>query len=307
MQLDIIGDVHGHADALEALLHKLGYHESNGAFRHPGGRHAAFLGDLVDRGPSQVRSVAIARAMIEAGTARIVMGNHELNAIAYATPHPTRPGDHLRSRQGTNVTNHAAFLAEVGGPDSPRHREFVRFFAAMPLWLDLGGLRIVHACWSAADRMALARHVDAGNRLTEAGLTAALTKGTPAHAACEILLKGPEIRLPRGISYRDGQSARRKTTRTRWWDAGASTMRTGVVERSVADRLPDDPLPRHCRIALDDPAPVVFGHYCLQVVPHLLSPRRTCLDFCVARGGALCAYRFDGEPDLDPAKLVWVG
>jgi hypothetical protein len=31
----------------------------------------------------------------------------------------------------------------------------------------------------------------------------------------------------------------------------------------------------------------------------------TCLDFSVAADGDLAAYRFDGEPHLDPANLVW--
>ena len=32
--LDFIGDIHGHADALEALLRRLGYVEDNGCYRH---------------------------------------------------------------------------------------------------------------------------------------------------------------------------------------------------------------------------------------------------------------------------------
>ena len=272
MRFDIIGDVHGHADALEALLQRLGYRVAGGAFRHPGGRQIVFLGDLVDRGPQQVRAIGIARHMIEAGSALIVMGNHEFNAIAFATPDPQRPGDHLRPRRGSSVDHHAGFLAEVGGVDSPRHRELIAFFSTMPLWLDLDGLSIVHACWSGAHLAALAPHVDGENRLTGPGLLSALTKGTAAHLACEILLKGPEILLPPGIAYRDGQNSRRKTTRTRWWDAAATTVRAAAVERSVAEFLPDDPLPPDARIVLDERQPVLFGHYCLGDRPHLLTP-----------------------------------
>ena len=55
--LDFIGDVHGHCDELRALLQKLGYEESMGAFRYPGGeRSVVFLGDYIDRG-SQSREV----------------------------------------------------------------------------------------------------------------------------------------------------------------------------------------------------------------------------------------------------------
>ena len=55
---DIIGDVHGCADELEALLAKLGYLVSWQASEDgrctvipPPGRRAIFVGDLVDRGP----------------------------------------------------------------------------------------------------------------------------------------------------------------------------------------------------------------------------------------------------------------
>src|SRR5918911_2165480 len=49
---DIIGDVHGCADELEELLTDLGYAaDAEGAWRHPEGRKAVFVGDLVDRGP----------------------------------------------------------------------------------------------------------------------------------------------------------------------------------------------------------------------------------------------------------------
>lgn len=32
---DLIGDIHGHADALQQLLKKLGYSRQNGVYRHP--------------------------------------------------------------------------------------------------------------------------------------------------------------------------------------------------------------------------------------------------------------------------------
>jgi hypothetical protein len=51
---------------------------------HPD-RQAIFVGDLIDRGPRQVESVEIVRSMVDAGAAQIAMGNHEFNAIAYAT------------------------------------------------------------------------------------------------------------------------------------------------------------------------------------------------------------------------------
>jgi hypothetical protein len=48
---DLVGDIHGHADALHRLLHELDYSEVEGLFRHPL-RKMIFIGDFIDRGPS---------------------------------------------------------------------------------------------------------------------------------------------------------------------------------------------------------------------------------------------------------------
>lgn len=69
-------------------------------------RQAIFVDDLIDRGPKQIESVRIARAMVTADSAQIVLGNHEFNADAYATPDGN--GDHLHpssARTTTSPTN----------------------------------------------------------------------------------------------------------------------------------------------------------------------------------------------------------
>ncbi len=82
---DLIGDVHGCADELEALLRTLGYavvdreeapHPVD-VWAHPDGRKAAFVGDLVDRGPRILDTLFLARAMVRAGHALCVPGNHD--------------------------------------------------------------------------------------------------------------------------------------------------------------------------------------------------------------------------------------
>jgi len=42
---DLIGDIHGHADALERLFQQLGYARQKGVYRHPE-RQAIFLGGV---------------------------------------------------------------------------------------------------------------------------------------------------------------------------------------------------------------------------------------------------------------------
>jgi protein phosphatase len=75
---DIIGDVHGCEAELADLLDTLGYQPAeDGARRHPDGRTAVFLGDLVDRGPDTPGVLATVLAMTAAGAALCVPGNHE--------------------------------------------------------------------------------------------------------------------------------------------------------------------------------------------------------------------------------------
>src|SRR5262245_49109162 len=146
-----MGDVHGHADALLALLRELGYRFRGGAWRHAD-RTAVFVGDLVDRGPGQLEVVSTVHRMVEAGSARIVMGNHEFNAVAWATEDGN--GSHYRAHNGKHFDQHKTFLAAVGD-GSPIHREIISWFRTMPLWLDLDGLRVVHACWDPANMAVL--------------------------------------------------------------------------------------------------------------------------------------------------------
>ena len=82
---DIIGDVHGCAFTLEKLLVKLGYKKEDQVFYH-GTRQAIFVGDIVDRGPHIREALHLIKNMVDAGTARCIMGNHEYNALGYTTP-----------------------------------------------------------------------------------------------------------------------------------------------------------------------------------------------------------------------------
>ena len=83
---DIIGDVHGCCDELEALLQTLGYHATSTAdrqfgdfvsYRHPQGRKAVFLGDLVDRGTRILDTLKLVANMVATGDALCVPGNHD--------------------------------------------------------------------------------------------------------------------------------------------------------------------------------------------------------------------------------------
>jgi hypothetical protein len=298
---DVIGDIHGHADALERLLEILGYFKEDGVYRHPT-RKAVFVEDFIDRGKQQKAVLRIARTMVEAGAAQAVMGNHEFNAIAWATP-DGRSG-FLRQHTPKNFDQHSVFLEQIRA-GSDNHAEAVAWFTTLPLWLNLGGLRVVHACWHAPSQDALADCVDDQARLTERGLREVHRHGSAAFRAAEVLLKGPEVRLPKGSSFHDEDGHLRGEARLRWWDPTATTFRIAAHGMDGREsELPDEPVPTD--FLYRDETPVLFGHYWMPGEPEIQNPRAACLDFSVAKGGFLTAYRWPGEPELLAENLVCV-
>lgn len=307
---DVVGDVHGHHERWLALMAQLGYRRVRGALRHPEGRVAVHVGDLVDRGPGQVALVADVRDMVEAGSAKMVLGNHEANALCFGLLDPRVPGSgkHIRRRRGNNVIHHQAYLDQVGGADSALHGEHLRFFASLPLWLDLGDLRVVHACWHrpSIDRLAAAL----GRAGVADGLEgwAALATDPDLFDAMEVVCKGIEAPLPPGVTFVDPQGSVRKRGRVCWWVEHPRGFADVVGEPALRDLVAglDLPVPEGSLVPDDGGSPILFGHYWMAGEPRLVSPRRACLDWSVAKGGAMCAYRHDGERVLDPSKLAWV-
>jgi protein phosphatase len=90
---DIIGDLHGCADELRLLLAWIGWEQfrlpepvepwGDECWRHPAGRRAIFVGDLVDRGPHVLDTVRVVRNMVVGGTAFCVAGNHDVKLVRW--------------------------------------------------------------------------------------------------------------------------------------------------------------------------------------------------------------------------------
>ncbi len=308
---DIIGDVHGCASALTDLLTALGYREdvAIGAYSHPH-RQVIFVGDLVDRGGEQLLVLDLVKRMVDCGTAQIVMGNHEFNAIAYGTPDPDRSGEYLRSHSDKNNKQHQAFLDQVTGDVRTGYLEW---FRSMPLWLDLGGIRVVHACWHEPS-MRVVETALGSNRFSSADLFARATrKGDQLYDAIEVLLKGPEIGLPEfGLpAYRDKDGHVRDSARVAWWREDASTVQDLVVMDGNFMTEGGEPYPELSQVVTPDSSassftyrgevPAFYGHYWRTGLPVRgfdFTERTACVDFSAVKGGDLVAYRWDGESEI---------
>ncbi|WP_434661519.1 metallophosphoesterase [Paraburkholderia sp. A3BS-1L] len=307
MNYDIIGDIHGQVGKLRALLEKLGYRERKRAWWQAG-RQAIFVGDFIDRGPHQVETIKLVRRMIDAGNALAVMGNHEFNAIAWSLSDPSAHGDFLRTHQGElgakNFHQHRAFLEEV--KSRPRlHKHFIDWFLTLPLWLDLPGLRVVHACWHHGYMAEVAPRLKPGHTLDESLMVAASRECSMEFRTIEGLTKGLEIDLPNGHVFLDKDEIKRRRVRLRWWDASATTYKAAaMIDAEARARLPDMPIPKGSIPGYTADKPVFFGHYWLTGTPKLQSSTVACVDYSAGKGGPLVAYRWEGETELDAGHFV---
>lgn len=303
---DLIGDIHGHADELVQLLGALGYRTSGSVYSHPE-RRVIFLGDFIDRGPKIRQVLEIVRPMIEEGMALAVMGNHELNALAYHTEDPAEAGAYLRPHGEKNVGQHRKTVEQLKPQEL---RSYLEWFRTLPMWLDLDGLRVVHACWDDRAIAAIATALEEHNGITPALLLAACKKGNALFAPVEVVLKGKEAVLPKGVSFQDKDGHVRTAIRTRWYlSPERQTYQTYALQSDeIACDLPL--LETVVEEAAQYPTtakPVFVGHYWLSADrPENLAENVACLDYSVAKGGYLCAYRWQGEKTLSNENFVWV-
>ncbi|MCC5870805.1 MAG: metallophosphoesterase [Gammaproteobacteria bacterium] len=306
---DLIGDVHGCADALLALLDGMGYRRVHGVWRHPK-RIALFTGDLIDRGPAVRETVLRVREMVEAGAARVVLGNHEYNLAGWFFPAPADSGrDWLRARTDRNAAGLEATIQGFDGHPAD-FEATLAWIGELPLWLASPALRVIHACWDAELMAAFCAEHDE-RTLTPSLARAACYRGSLVRRFLDRILNGSELPLPeeRVMHGRDG--LRRRSFRTAFWTRDARTLGEVAFQ---PDPLPDDVHERaiedhereHLLSYSPHAPPVFFGHYWLSGAPRLQAPNVCCLDYSTVLGGRLVAYRFDGETRLDPDRFAWI-
>jgi protein phosphatase len=140
---DIIGDVHGCFDELVALFGRLGYEieADNASARHPDGRRAVFLGDLVDRGPATPAVLRLVMGMVTAGSALCLPGNHETKLLKA-----------LQGRDVTTAHGLAASLEQLAAEPPGFSAEVAKFIDSLigHYVLDDGRLVVAHAGLPAA-------------------------------------------------------------------------------------------------------------------------------------------------------------
>lgn len=302
--MDLIGDIHGHADKLEELLQKLGYSKQNNFYSHPE-RKVLFVGDYIDRGPKIRETLEIVKNMVENESAIALMGNHEYNALCFHIQETE--GGHLRKHLIKNIIQHYDTLKQFQNRQK-EYEDYLEWFMTLPLFYESDQFRAVHACWNQKNIDYLKKHL-INNRLTDALIYESVKKETELHDAIDETLKGKEIKMPKGMSFLDKDGTERTNFRIKWWE---NPLEVTYQEISVlpTSELPNDridvSLLENTAYYEADDKPVFFGHYWLNGAPMLYRNNICCLDYSVAKGGHLVAYSFDGESILDNSKFTYV-
>jgi hypothetical protein len=306
-QYDIIPDIHADIDRLTQTLSTLGYLANREVWAHPEGRIAAFLGDFIDMGSTNRAVLTLVRTMHDQGNAVAIMGNHELNALLYHQPglNADDTGDgYMRAHSDKNRAQHQTFLDEFpfGHPDTA---EMLDWFLTLPLLLDLGGLRLVHACWDDTRVATILDRRPNGVLALDDLQEIAMEKDASGFAEAVLTtLKGPETELPAPHHFHDIKGHRRTALRLKWWQSGAMTWRDAALSVPDPETLPATPIEGGVAFRAYAAAakPVFFGHYKRLGIPDIDAPNAACLDY----PRVTCAYRWAGETRLDPRNLILI-
>lgn len=299
--IDFVGDIHGHADALVKLLEGMDYKKQNGVYKHAS-RKLFFVGDYIDRGPKIRETLQIVKGMCDAGEAFAIMGNHEYNAICFHTN--GLDGNPLRTHSDKNIKQHEHTLSEF--KEYPKEWEmYLSWFKSLPLYFENDHFRVVHACWDKEhihELIQFERNTMEDNNF----LINSSTKETTEYKIVDEILKGKEVYLE-GESFTDKDGHLREDGRIKWWKSSNNLKARDFIFEYPGLGKNFDIKSKNDQYPIDD-KPVFFGHYWLKGnYPELMANNVCCLDYSVAKHGILCAYRWNGERSLNADGFVWVG
>ena len=303
LRLDFIGDVHGYANALENILRKMGYIQTNKGWAHPT-NIAVFVGDFINRGPHNRKTIEIIRTMVENNHAYAILGNHEINAICYFTKR--KSGKPLRMPGPANRKQLDKIKREYITQPTV-FEDTIKWLRHLPLYINFGSVRVVHAYWNDAHISLLYKEVPA-KKLTKSFLKEAMQGGTEISKAFIQTTRGVEFCFPPNLIVRDNSHFRRINFRVKWWNSPYDKTYE-EISMETKYHLPNIPVHEEIIVPFEvykptDP-PVFIGHYSMNGHNPIQSPNVCCVDAGVAAKGRLAAYRWSGEQVLDINKMIF--
>lgn len=276
-----VGDVHGQSSKLFELMQSQDCIEDQyeTAFINS---HLVFVGDLANM-PTNIQGDDLAvlrrvRSLTETNRAFCLMGNHELIAI--------------KAQLGfTTECDSGSFVDKVQKREDAA-LYWVEWFKTLPVYLDFGEIRAVHACWHQETIDRLKPYLTETNAIKPECWAFILD---PEHELSEllcVLLEGPKAKLPKGHYYLNKNGCPSAAARIAWWKNryGIASISDLTVNTEV--HLSPD-IEQYVSVEelnwVEPPIyPTIIGHYGLEPTqyPSKLSDRVVCVDYQAIMPGA---------------------
>lgn len=302
---DFIADIHGHAEELKLLLHKLGYENSQGFYKHPEGRKVIFLGNFIDKGKKIRKTLHIIKAMCDNGSGEAILGSHEYNALCFWEMNKSK-GGYLRKHSIKNIMQHSKTIKQFDGEEE-EWESFLSWFMLLPLFIEKPTFRAIHACWDEKMIEAIKNELPE-HRMSKVYLHRSAEKEYKEHRQIRTILKGREMVLPKPYFIQNGDDEKKHEAKIKWWVNPKEAL-YGEYLFNCPEELKDNPVTAgniSGEYFYQSETPVFFGHYVLNAPLKLQTPKVACLDYGVAKSGMLSAYRFNGEKELMAKNFVSV-
>jgi hypothetical protein len=299
---DIVGDVHGNADLLVVLLQKLNYlDQQENIIIHPEKRQLIFCGDLINRGKNTPKVLDIVKSLYDSQQAIVMPGNHEFFSLFY---HFYGKEDFVKpyiSRKAILFFEHTNIQFIGKEKEWEKH---MNWFMELPLFFENDEFRVIHALWHD-------NYIDEIKQKFPKPTVGNIVKEIVDNQNLDllykinILLRGKEIKFEK--EERQSLGLYYAKMRTKWWleDGEYSLDQYFMNVPSKSKNQLKSRLINH-QSRHKGNLPVFFGHYSLETKPYLISPQFCCLDFGIANGGPLIAYRYHGEKYLTEKSLMVV-
>jgi len=253
----IVGDIQGCCDPLDALLDLIGF--------SPSRDHLFVVGDLVNRGPTSLRTLKRLRGLGDSATC--LLGNHDLHLLAVA--------------HGVRKTHRGDTLDEI--LDSPERGEWMNWLRNRRLAVHEQGWLMVHAGvvpqWDLAATLRLAAEVEQHLR------------GDDMHDFLQVMYGNEPSRWDESLAGNDRlRFTVNVLTRIRFVTAdGALELKS----KDGSGEAPEGHFPWfEAPGRLTDGVPIAFGHW--STLGLVNRPDLLALDTGCVWGGRLSAARVDG-------------
>ncbi|NOR75072.1 MAG: metallophosphoesterase [Draconibacterium sp.] len=299
---DIIGDVHGQVALLKKLLLKLGYEKSENGYFHVK-RKAIFVGDFINRGSEIRKTIRLIRKMVKNGNAFAILGNHEINAMLL----------HLKDKSGKPLVkesrkNYLSLFKTINEfSNYPNEwKKHLQWMRRLPFFLELKGIRIVHACWSDSAVEVVKSALNEERSRKSIFREYYKNPKSELSKSINILTKGINLTMPGNLKVVNNKGVVPREFRLSWWEnPDGKTFREMSFESKYklpAYTVPKEIIPETFFYSENEPI-IFFGHYCRANGPHIINTNLCCVDSCVSGAKLLTAYSWSGEKVLNKKNL----